>query len=353
MAYPELIIDREKLQHNARWLLRRSEENGIHIHFITKCFCAYRPIVEELCAVGIDRFGDSRIDNLASIGDLGSSHMLVRIPMISEVHHVVRYANISLNSDMSTMEALSDAALTQDRVHGVVLMMEMGDLREGFMPDEMLDVARRVLNLRGLWLAGIGANFNCYGGVIPEEEQLDALVEMAELIRARYDIPLPIVSGGNSGSLYLMEAGRMPAGITHLRIGEALLLGRETSFGNRVGDLYTDVFTLRTEVIECRRKPSVPTGRRGLNAFGETPQFEDRGMIKRAIVACGRQDTRPETLTPCERHIDFLGASSDHMIFDVTHCVRDIGIGATIDFAPDYAALARACVSPYIHKRLV
>lgn len=353
MHYPQILIDRVKLKHNAEWLLRNAAKAGVQIHFVTKCFCAHRPMVEELVLAGVENFGDSRWQNLRKINDLGKSRMLVRIPMLSEVNEVVRYADLSLNSEIATLEALSDAALTQEKIHGVILMVEMGDLREGFRPEEVEAAVERVLSLRGLYLAGIGANFNCYGGVIAEEKQMLQLVETADYLRGRFGIELPLVSGGNSGALYMLEGGRLPEGINHLRIGEAYLLGRETSYGNRVGDLYTDVFTLRAQIIECRRKPSIPEGKLGVNAFGEVPTFEDKGMMKRAILGIGRQDTSCETLTPRERNVDFLGASSDHMICDVTHYVNDLELGDTLDFSCDYGALTRAFISPYVEKRLV
>ncbi|MDD4324609.1 MAG: alanine racemase, partial [Eubacteriales bacterium] len=212
MHYPEILIDRVKLKHNVKSLMAKAERAGIQIHFITKCFCAHRETVEEMYLAGVDNFGDSRWQNLRRIHDVGKSHMLVRIPMLSEVSEAVRYADLSLNSEIATLEALSDAALSQDKIHGVILMVEMGDLREGFMLDEIEAAARRVLALRGLWLAGVGANFNCYGGVIPEEEQMVQLVQIADYLRARFDIDLPIVSGGNSGSIYMLESGKMPPG---------------------------------------------------------------------------------------------------------------------------------------------
>lgn len=353
MSYPELLINREKLAHNVRAMIKMGENAGIRIHFVTKCLQAWRPLVEVMHEAGAEYFADSRVENLKQIGDLGLSHMMVRIPMMSNAGDVVRYADLSLNSDMTVIEALSDAARSIDREHGVILMVEMGDLREGFMPDEILETASRVLNLRGVWLAGIGANFNCYGGVIPEEHQLKALADMAAMIRQRFNIPLPIVSGGNTGSLYLLSEGRMPEGITHLRIGEGFLIGIETSFRKRIPDLFTDVFTLRAEIVELKRKPSVPTGLIGPNSFNEIPVFEDYGQIWRAILAIGEQDTRCGTLQPADSNIRFLGSSSDHMILDVTHAVRDLKVGDILEFSPDYAALLRASTSPYVHKRLV
>lgn len=353
MSYPELLIDREKLAHNVRTIIKMGQEADVKIHFVTKCLRAWRPLVEVMQEAGAEYFADSRVENLKQISDLGLSHMMVRIPMISNASEVVRYSDLSLNSDLSVIEALSDAARALDREHGVILMVEMGDLREGFMPEEMMEVASRVLNLRGVWLAGIGVNFNCYGGVIPEEHQLKSLTDMATAIRQRFNIPLPIVSGGNTGSLYLLSEGRMPEGVTHLRIGEGFLIGIETSFRKRIPDLFTDVFTLRAEIVELKRKPSVPKGLIGPNSFNEIPVFEDYGQIWRAILAIGEQDTRCDTLEPRDSNIKFLGASSDHMILDVTHAVRDLKVGDVLEFTPDYAALLRASTSPYVHKRLV
>ena len=353
MALPELLIDRSKFKHNIGTLLRMAAARDIQIHFITKCLCAWRPVVEAMAEAGAEYFGDSRIENLAGIQDLGLSRMLVRIPMISQAMDTVRYADLSLNSDLSVIESLSDAALALDCQHGVILMVELGDLREGFMPEEVLEVASRVLNLRGVWLAGIGANFNCYGGVIPEEGQLEELVAMAEAIRERFAIPLPIVSGGNSGSLYLLKEDRMPEGITHLRIGEGFLTGVETSYRRPIGDMFEDVFTLRAEIVELRRKPSVPTGKIGPNAFNEIPVFEDRGNLRRAILAIGEQDTRCDTLASKEANIGLLGSSSDHMILDLSLALRDFKVGDVLEFSPDYAALLRAMTSPYVTKRLI
>lgn len=353
MSYPELLIDREKLLHNVRTIMRMGRDSNVQIHFVTKCLSGWRPFLEVLREAGVEYFADSRIENLRGMSDLGLSRMMLRAPMISCASDVVRYADLSLNSDLSTIEALSDAARALDREHGVVLMVEMGDLREGFMQDEILDVASRVLNLRGVWLAGIGVNFNCFGGIIPEERQLVDLSEMADAVRRRFNVPLPIVSGGNTGSLYMLSENRLPQGITHLRIGEGFLLGIETSFRKRIPDLFTDVFTIRAEIVELRRKPSVPTGSIGPNSFNEIPVFKDRGQIWRAILAIGEQDVRCDTLAPRESNIEFLGASSDYMILDVTHAVRDFKVGDVLEFTPDYAALLRASTSPYVQKRIV
>lgn len=350
MSYPQLRIDLKKLSENAGRLAGLLKEKGIRFHYVTKCFCAYEPMVRALADAGFRDYADSRLENLEALGRYARSRLLVRIPMISEASAVVCLADISLNSELETIRALSDAALTQGRVHGVILMVELGDLREGVMPEDVRQTVSEILELKGVRLRGVGVNFNCYGGVIPDRGKMERLIAVAEALQSRYGLEMEFVSGGNSGSLYLILNGDMPKGISHLRIGEGLLLGRETSFGDPIPNLHPDVFSLRCEVVECRLKPSLPDGKQGLNAAGERPYFEDRGTICRAILAIGGQDVATTGLTPLMPGVDFLGNSSDHAIFDVTHAERGVRVGDTLDFAMNYKALNGLFASRYVHK---
>jgi predicted amino acid racemase len=353
MHYPQIQIDRQKLIYNTRRILELCDRSKVNLHIVTKGVCAYRPVVDAMVEAGAQFFADTKIGNFEKLAGYGSSHLMLRIPMISEAADVVRLCDLSLASDYDVLCALSDAAMAQDRRHGVILMTELGDLREGFPVDEIIGMAGKVLELRGLFLAGIGANFNCYGGVIGDETKLNQLVALTKAVKERYEIHVPLVSGGNSGLIYLLEQDRLPEGINHVRIGEGLLFGRETSYGKRVADLYTDIFTIRAEVIECRRKGSIPDGEIGPNAFGEHPVFEDRGMIRRAILALGRQDTAVTGLEPKLSGMTILGSSFDHMILDVTNAVHEVKTGDIIEFNVNYAAMHRAMTSPYVYKRMV
>lgn len=353
MKYPALLIDRVKFRENATILREFFEKNEKSFHAVTKCFCAYEPMLEILAESGIKLMGDSRLENLARVRPYAEHSLLLRIPMLSEVSEVVSVCDASLNSEWEVIGALSDAALTQNKRHGVILMIELGDRREGVMPEDAEEMIEQMMNLRGIRLVGLGANFNCYGGVIPDENKMKQLAQLAKRTEERYRIKLDYVSGGNSGNLWLMEEAKMPASVNHLRIGEALLLGRETSFGRRFQGLNQDVFTLRLETIECKRKPSTPDGRIGLNALGEEVTFEDKGMIRRAILALGAQDCNPDGLTPRTSGVEWLGSSSDHSIFDITNCSREIKVGDTLDFDLNYAALNKLFTSEYVHKYIV
>jgi predicted amino acid racemase len=76
-------------------------------------------------------------------------------------------------------------------------------------------------------------------------------------------------------------------------------------------------------------------------------------MIRRAILALGRQDTAVTGLEPKLSGMTILGSSFDHMILDVTNAVHEVKTGDIIEFNVNYAAMHRAMTSPYVYKRMV
>ena len=195
----------------------------------------------------------------------------------------------------------------------------------------------------------MGTNLTCFGGILPDAQNLGVLLEIAADLRRQLGIPLPLVSGGNSSSLHLLLAGKLPSGINHLRLGEGLMLGMDTSDGTPIQQLSQQVFTQFARLVEVYDKPSKPIGKAGPNAFGEEVFFEDLGPMRRGILAIGRQDTDAEGLTPLDARIKVLGASSDHLIVDLNKA-PDLKVGDVLGFTPGYGALLKAYTSTYIHK---
>jgi len=107
------------------------------------------------------------------------------------------------------------------------------------------------------------------------------------------------------------------------------------------------------EVVEVARKPSVPIGDRGQNAFGETCEFEDRGVRLRAILNLGRQDVVVDGIEPEMKGITVLGGSSDHLILDVEEAEREVKLGDELAFYPSYGALLALATSPYVQKAVM
>ena len=187
-------------------------------------------------------------------------------------------------------------------------------------------------------------------GVGAAEENLSLLVGLARKLEQRFHIRLPMVSGGNSSSIYLIEQGNLPEGINNLRLGESFLLGNDTAYGTRIPGTVGDALELEAEVIEIKEKPSLPVGEIGVDAFGHRPTYEDKGIMRRAIVAVGRQDVDTDSLQPRDPQIEILGGSSDHLLLDLTHCTTVYQVGDRIQFTLGYGSMLKAFTSPYVEK---
>jgi ornithine racemase len=352
MGYPLVQIDLQKVTANTEVILDLCRPYGIEVVGVTKSFCADLAITKAMLAGGVHILGDSRVQNLRKLREAGITAplMLLRIPMLSEAPEIVGIADYSLVSEIATAEALSNAAVAEGIIHSIILMVDMGDLREGVTPQKILPLVQQILLLPGIRLHGLGANFACYGGLIPTPEVLNGLLAVATKIRTSFSVVLPVVSGGNSANIELLRTGEIPFGITQLRIGEAILLGRETIERRTIPGAYQDAFTLYTEIVEVQEKPSVPPGETGQDAFGHRPTFIDRGIRKRAIAAIGRQDIAIEGLQPLQSGVEILGGSSDHLILDVSNAPMGIRVGSEMAFSMQYSALVQAMVSPYVSK---
>lgn len=351
MRYPCVEISLDKIKHNTEKLVELCKKNKINVAGVTKVFCGEPKIAKTMIDGGVQILADSRIENLIKLREIEIPKMLLRLPMISQVDDVVRYSDISLNSELKTIKELSKKAVELNKKHNIILMIDLGDLREGiFDEEEIFLVVSEILKLDGIELIGIGTNLTCYGGVIPKYENLSRLVKIKMNIEKKFDIKLDIISGGNSSSLYLLENGEIPEEINQLRLGESIVLGRETAYGKNIEDTYDDCFKLIVEIIEVKEKPSVPIGEIGMDAFGNTPTFVDKGIVKRAICAIGKQDIDLGDIIPYDKDIEILGASSDHLILDITKCENDYGVGDNIEFKLTYGGILKVMTSEYVEK---
>jgi predicted amino acid racemase len=357
MTGPRLEIDLDKIGHNARTLVQRLAERGIAVTGVIKATLGSPEVARTLLRGGVSGLGDSRIENIERMRRAGvsGSMTLIRSPMISQVDRVVMHADVSFNTELEVISRLSTAAAAIKRVHEVVLMVELGDLREGIMPGDLLDVVHETLRFPNIRLKGIGTNLACRSGVSPDARNMAELSALATSIEARFDMALELVSGGNSANIEWAlgagDRGQSAGGrVNDLRLGEALLLGREALHRQPIEGLHTDAFTLVAEVIESKIKPSQPRGAIAQNAFGEEQIAPDRGEVRQSILAIGRQDTDCASLHS-PPGIEILGASSDHLIVDSGH--ERLTIGSELRFQLDYGALLRAMTSPFVAQKIV
>ncbi|MCK5761550.1 MAG: alanine racemase, partial [Candidatus Izimaplasma sp.] len=180
--YPRVIINKEKFRHNLRHILDICHEKGLSMMAVSKVFCADHELVEIMIEENVDFIADSRIENLTGIASV-IPKVLLRLPSIGDAKRIVMHSDISLNSEMATIKVLDKYAQELNKIHGVILMIDLGDLREGiFDKKEIVETVKKILRLKNISLKGIGTNLTCYGGIIPSKEILQELVEYKDLI---------------------------------------------------------------------------------------------------------------------------------------------------------------------------
>ena len=349
---PRLNIYLDKIKSNSKNIKALCSKRGIGVVGVTKGCCAIPKVGQAMADGGINILGDSRIENLRGLkkAELKVETMLIRIPMLSEVDRVLDWADISLNSEISVIKSLSQEALKRRMVHRIILMIDLGDLREGIIPDDALQIVSEIRKLPGVKLIGIGANFCCISGVMPTRKNLTRLVELTEEIENNFHVNLEVISGGSTSVLKLIEDEIIPDRINQLRIGVGILLGQDDVRLRNIAGTYQDTFILTAEVIEVQEKPSLPQGEIGRDAFGEIPVFRDLGIRKRAILAIGKQDIYLNSLIPLKEGIKIVGASSDHLIIDINDFKEDLKVGDEVKFRLNYPALLSATTSKYVKK---
>ncbi len=351
--YPRLLIDLDKIKNNVKVMRELTQRGNVELGIVTKSFTADRKTVEAVVEQGVDFLADARIENIKGYADLGVPTLLLRITQPCEIEEVIKYATISLNSELSTIQKMSEEAKKQGKTHKIVLMVDLGDLREGIFfenEDEILATAEAIHNLDNIELYGLGVNLTCYGAVIPKNDNLSILVELARKIENKLGIKLPMISGGNSSSIYLIDKGELPEGITSLRIGEAFILGNETAYGERVEGSVDDAVILQAQLVEVKNKPTLPIGEIGKDAFGQVPYYEDLGIAKRGILALGKQDTDLDSMFPIDEKVSIMGGSSDHTIVNLTNSDKDYQVGDIVEFKLGYGALLKLFTSKYVDR---
>ncbi|MEZ4755934.1 MAG: alanine/ornithine racemase family PLP-dependent enzyme [Flavobacteriales bacterium] len=353
MAYLKLY--RDKLRTNHAVLKQWFDGNGIAWGVVTKLLCGNRTYLQELVDLGVTEMHDTRISNLKAIKAIAPQVQTVYIkpPAKRSLASVVRYADVSFNTDLTTIKGLSDEAVKQGRHHKVIIMVEMGDLREGVMGDHLTEFYAQVFQLPGIEIIGLGTNLNCLNGIMPSTDKLIQLSLYKQLIEARFDRVIPWVSGGTTVTVPLLLNNELPKGINHFRIGEALFFGADLFTGGMLPGMEADVFKLYAEVIELYEKPMVPTGVQAENPSGHKPEFDeaDRGRKSyRAILDIGLLDVQPSFLIPDDGHVHIIEASSDMLVVDLGDSPHDYRVGSVMSFNLKYMGALGVMNSRYIDK---
>ncbi|MEA3409870.1 MAG: alanine racemase [Candidatus Eisenbacteria bacterium] len=354
-----ITIDLDALQHNLNVIRDWVGEHGATLTVVTKALCGHRETLKALRELGVDSMSDSRLDNLEIVKEVAPEieTWYLRPPHSSAIDDVVRLSDVSLNTELEIIRELDEEAGRQGVVHRVVIMIELGDLREGILPGKLPQTYKQIFELPNTSVIGIGANLGCLGGVVPSVDQLMQLVLYRELLELKFDRKLELISAGSSSSLSLLVDGSLPKQINHFRVGESLFLGTNLILGGTLEGLRGDAVRLEAEIVEIKEKGMVPLGETAeMTPFQPVEDEEEtdpgqRGY--RAIVAVGQVDTDVGGLTPVDEDFRIAGASSDLTVVNVGDRREGMSVGDVIRFRVAYSSFVRLMANPYTDKVLL
>ncbi len=356
--YPKLEINLKNLENNIREIKKRCDEIDIKLTGVIKGATGIKEIAETFDKENVEYIASSRIEQLIPLKDkVKAKLMMIRIPMLSEAHDIVEYTDCSLNSEIEVLKKLDAEAKKQNKIHEVILMQDLGDLREGFFKeDDIINASLLIENeLSNLKLLGIGTNVGCYGSIVPTKEKLEELIATAEKIEKAIGRKLEYISGGATSSLTRILDGDMPKRINMLRVGEGIILAKDLQdlWGYDMSYM-KKVFKLYAEVIEVKDKPTYPIGEIFVDAFGNKPTYKDEGIRKRALLALGKVDyAYLDDLIINLEGAKIIGASSDHTIIDIEDCKENIKVGDIISFDLTYSTMVYVTNSNNIKKEFI
>jgi predicted amino acid racemase len=355
MAYLKLYKD--KLKDNFEFLKEQFQENGIAWGVVSKLLCGNELYLKELIQLGVDEIHDSRISNLAKIKELNPDVQTVYIKPSSKrnLAKMVKYADVSLNSELDTIRWISEEAGRQGKTHKVIIMVETGDLREGVMGDHLVDFYAQIFELPNIEVIGLGTNLNCLNGIMPSTDKLIQLSLYKQIIELKFNKEIPWVSAGTSVTLPLMFNKQLPQGVNHFRIGETLYFGLDLFEEKVIEGMHGDVFKLYAEIIEMQEKPLLPSGTLASNPQGEVIEIDQAlyGQSSfRAILDIGLLDVDPKYLIPDDGEFEILGASSDMLILNLGKNPLAYKVGDLIKFKLKYMGALAVLNSGYIEKRV-
>lgn len=337
---PRMEFDADALRDNFSHLAKLCATHRIAVSGVTKAIGGNPDIAGLMLNNGICTLADARLDNIARLraGGIVAPVMLIRSPAMAEVVEAARLADIFLLSEIETIRALATAKAKLGACLQVVLMVDLGDLREGVLPEDLPGLTRAVMATGNVKIIGIGTNLACNLGVLPDQSNMAELVALADHLETAIGYPLRYISAGNSSALSLMLSQGLPSKINHLRLGESLLLGRETAQGQPLAHMRGDCFDLVAQIIEYKQKAPRPETVRGRSAFGQQVDVKLTGPRRLAVLNIGAVDCEIGGLCPLTHGVSIVGYSSDHLIVDTTDAT-DLAVGDEIRLRPDYHAV--------------
>jgi predicted amino acid racemase len=361
----ELLISTKKIQNNIKYLSDYFQSNNIHWSLVTKVFSGDKEFLKHVLTDDIikkiDSVGDSRLTSLKNLKEVnpGMRTIYIKPPAKMYADEIIKYADISLNSSFTTIIALNNSAKKLNKIHQIIIMVELGELREGIKRTELISFYEKVFKLSNIDIIGIGSNLGCMYGVGPSYDKLLQLSLYKELISAKFNKNLKYVSGGTSITLPLIENNSVPKDINHFRIGEAIFFGVSPLDNKQFKELSIDAFEFTANIIELEEKKIIPDGIISDGNIGHSADFDMQDITvttTKAILDFGLLDVDQKDIEFIDESLQYVGITSDMLVIDIGKNKTKDGsqkykIGDKIRFKPNYMAVARLLNSKFIDKK--
>ncbi len=348
----QVFIHLDKIRHNFAFIRKICRKSGLQPVWITKGCQAYPGILDLLSENGREMIGDVRPANLERARSLFPGKlMMAQLPDRSRVSDALSCSDIWLVSNPVHAQTIAAAAVRRGKQQELVLMVDVGNRREGLMPDRVSAAAEAIHAIEGVSLVGLGTSVGCYGGYRAGIADMQRFVTIAQKSEADLNCRFDVLSAGSGTMLLELAAqGKMPERINQLRIGAAVFVGEIPPTRTAIPGLFQDAFIFQAEVLETALKPSIPACCTGIDAFGKKVVFEDLGPRQLTILNFGLLDVDSYDLTPLTAGLRIVGATSNYTICDTTECDTQPDIGDTLDFRMAYSSMARAMASGDVTK---
>jgi predicted amino acid racemase len=347
-GYPRLTIDLGAVAENTRLLAARLLGEGFTLVGVTKCVDGERRVGQTMLEAGCAGLADSRLPALARLAAASLGPLtLIRAPQPDELATAARVAHRVLLSDPGAAPTLGEHAAGSPVQ--ILLTVDLGDRREGVLPDAAPAVARAIAGLPGVVLAGISVNFACLSGQLPTQELFRQAEDVLGECAASCAVEPQLSLGGTCVMQHL--DGYHPRYPTEIRSGGGPIYGYDFVSGAGLDGLQRTDPVLTAVVLECYRKPPAPSGSTSCDAFGHVPEVElPDDDANYTLLYLGRRDCEPGGLRPLLPGSYLAGATSDVSVLITPEPLRP---GDTVSFAVDYDALVRAVTSPFVAKEFI
>ncbi len=361
----ELVIDIKAIISNIKKITEYMDKYDKTWSLVTKVFSGdvdfLKKILTDDVIAGIHSIGDSRLSSLKNLKKVNPEMITIYIkpPAAIYADEIVKYADISANSSLTTIKALNAAAKKQNKIHKVIIMIELGELREGVKRADFIEFYEKIFQLPNIEVIGLGSNLGCMYGVEPTYDKLLQLCLYKELIQAKFDKQIDLISGGSSITLPLLERNIVPADMNHFRIGEAAFFGTSPLDNKRFLGLNTNAFEFYANIIELEEKKIMPEGVISDASVGHTADFEvlnQNESTHKALLDFGLLDVDNEEIDPVDSDVKFVGITSDLIVTDIgtnrtKNGKKKYSIGDKVQFKPSYMGVARLLNSKFIDKQ--